>query len=44
MARSLGVASPQTGPKDGVHFVLDQAFAFGIVAVGRGAEWLMRPE
>ena len=44
MARSLGVVFLQTGPKAGVHAALDQAFAFGIVAVGRGAEWLMRPE
>ena len=40
MARSLSVACLQTG----VHAALDEAFAFGIVAVVRGAEWLMRPE
>ena len=44
MARSLSVACRQTRLKAGVHAVLDEAFAFGIVAVVPGAEWLMRPE
>ena len=44
MARSLSVACRQTGPKAGVYAALDEAFAFGIVAVVPGAEWLMRPE
>ncbi|SVB03259.1 uncharacterized protein METZ01_LOCUS156113 [marine metagenome] len=44
MARSLSVACLQTGPKAGVLAALEEAFAFGIVAVVRGADWLTRPE